>query len=169
MPKGKVLKKKDVKSIKDKEGVEAEDQGLKLVWINFINEYIKLGCKNAGLAYKTAFKDPEMSDNVANAAGCRLLKKVNVRNELNNALEAQKITDNFIYEGLKDIATTYRGAKTIFAAVKALEILGKMKGLLVDTKRFQFDGDNPANVPPVVPADRAKSLDGIIKGGGVIE
>ncbi len=169
MPKGKVTKKKDVKSIKDKEGVETEEQGLKLVWITFINEYIKLGCQNAGLAYKIAFKDPEMSDNVANAAGCRLLKNVNVRNELNNALEAQKITDNFIFEGLKDIATTYRGAKTIFAAVKALEILGKMKGLLIDTKKFQFDENNPAVVPPVVPAERAKQLEIIIKGGGVIE
>jgi hypothetical protein len=30
------------------------------------------------------------------------------------------------------------------AAVKSYEILGKMKGMLVDTKKIAFTGENPA-------------------------
>jgi hypothetical protein len=56
------------------------------------------------------------------------------------------------------IAIDYRGAKTINAAVKSYEILGKVRGLLIDTKKIAFTGDNPALFPALVKADNAKKF-----------
>lgn len=159
MPKG----KKKPKTKKPKE--EEERKGLRNEWILFIDEYMRNGF-NGTKAYEKVY---QVSYDVANASAPRLLANVSISEEIDHRLNASRVTDNFIIDGLAEIATEYRGAKTINAAVKAYEILGKVRGMLVDTKKFVFNGDNPANVPPVVPADRAKSLDGIIKGGGVIE
>ena len=159
MPKGKVTKKKDCKSIQDKEGIEEEGQGLKLVWSKFLSEYVKLGCKDAGQAYKIAYNEPDMKAGVASANACRLLKHVNIREELNNILGAQKVTENFIYEGLRSIATKYRGAKTINAAVRSYELLGKMRGMLTDTTKIAFDENNPALFPALVKAENKEKWD----------
>lgn len=119
--------------------------GLKLSWIKFIDEFIANGGKQAE-AYKKVYgtKENPIKDSTASSCSSKLLRNANILKELNNKLEVEKCTEGFIQESLIDIATTYRGAKTINAAVKSLEILAKMKGLLIDTKKIAFDDNNPA-------------------------
>lgn len=167
--KRKPAKKRPVKSIKETQGIEEtiETKGLRLAWIKFIDAYVANG-GNGQEAYKVAYPDV-LNDETAKANASRLLTNANVRDELNNKLEAQKVTEDFIVQGLMDIATTYRGAKTIFAAVKSLEVLAKMKGLLVDTKKIAFTGDNPAVFVAPYSDTEAKKIDEITKASRIVE
>ena len=94
-----------------------------------------------------------------------LCPNANIRAEINYRYTAEKITDNSITAELWDIATKYKGAKTIFASVKALEILAKTKGLLVDTKKIAFTGENPALFPSLVKPENAKQFQAEVDKG----
>ena len=118
-----------------------EGKGLRLAWIRFIDEYIKNG-GNGTKAYQKAY--PNTSEDTAGVNASRLLGNARIKAELNNKLGASEVTEDFIIEGLKGIAQDYRGEKTIMAAVRCYEILGKIKGMLVDTKKVAFTTDNPA-------------------------
>ena len=122
-----------------------QHEGLKLIWIKFIDELFANGGKQAR-AYQKVFspEGKKMDIKTAGVMATRLLRNDNVQAEINYRLNAQRATDDFIKDGLVDIATRYRGEKTIRSAVKSLEILAKMKGMLIDTKKIAFDTDNPA-------------------------
>jgi len=156
--------KKPIKTTAEKEGLDISGEGLKLSWINFIDAYIANG-GNGTKAYVKAYstEEKQISENVARAAAPRLLANVSIREELNNRLKTQKCTDEFIISGLMGIAIDYRGAKTINAAVKSYEILAKVRGLLVDTKKIAFTGENPAVFLPVYSKEEKEKFDKIKK------
>jgi hypothetical protein len=89
-------------------------------------------------------KDHPIKESTARVESSRLLRNPNILSELNNKMQASRITPEFIQQQLLSIGTKYRGAKTINAAVKSFELLAKMQGLLIDTKKFGFDQNNPA-------------------------
>lgn len=156
----KFKKKADpVKTLAELEGLD-EGKGLRLAWLNFIDAYIANG-GNGTKAYQVAYSGT--SDDVAGAAAARLLRNVRIRTELNNKLGAQEVTEEFIVDGLKTIAVKYRGAKTIMAAVRSYEILSKIKGMLVDTKKIAFTGENPAVFLPAYSEKEKENFDKIKK------
>jgi len=140
---------------------------MKPEWSAFIDAYMKNG-GNAQEAYRE-IKPEVKNTKSAQACGSRILSFSIVREEIENRLAMERVTDGFIYSGLRDIAVNFRGAKTIMAAVKSYEILGKMRGLLIDTKRLQFTPGNPAICGPVVADDRKDILEAKVVGGGLIE
>lgn len=152
----KKLRKRPIKSIAEKERMDMEDRGLRLAWITFIDEYIKNG-GNGTKAYMVAY--PDSSERSAKDNASRLIAKDSVRAEINNKLVSQTCTEEFITGSLVDIATRYRGEKTIMAAVKCLEILSKIKGMLVDTKKIYFNGENPAVFPALVKKENKDKWD----------
>jgi len=166
MGKRKIKGKRPIKSTADLENESdkkekvisdyAKSAGLRLSWIKFIDEYIKNG-GNGTEAYMSAY--PESSKEAAKSSASDLLTNPNILEEINNKLGAQKVTEEFIVDGLRSIAVDYRGAKTIMAAVKSYEILGKMKGMLVDTKKIAFTGDNPALFPALVKQENKEKWD----------
>lgn len=134
-----------------------EEKGLKLQWILFIDEYLQNGF-NATKAYRKVYK---CSKKTAESASYRLLDNVGIKKEIDYRLSSQRVTDDFIIAGLASIATDYRGSKTINAAVKSYEILAKVKGMLVDTKKIAFTGENPAVFESVYSAKEKKEFDKI--------
>lgn len=165
MPKVKNSRKKAENS-KKPEVFDVEKNGLKPVWIKFIDEYIDNG-GNGTKAYEKAYK---VSYDVANASAPRLLVIVSVKDEIRYRLDQQKMTDSWVYSYTREYANKgLSNEKYAMAGVKAVEMAGKMRGMLIDTKRYQFDDKNPAVVLPVIPIERAKKIREAIKGGGVIE
>lgn len=149
-------------STKDSEDLVAlvQNSGLRIGWIKFVDAYIENG-GNATKAYMSAY--PNCSKRAARSCGSDLLAKPDILLELDNRLKSQRVTDEFISAGLFEIATEYRGAKTIMAAVKSYEILAKMRGLLVDTKKIAFTDENPAVFEPVYDAKEKQEFDKIKK------
>lgn len=150
------MSKKPIKSTAEKEGIDVENNGLRLAWIRFIDAYLENG-GNATQAYLKAY--PESSSQSARAHAPRLVAKGSIRQEINNRLETQKVTDDFIIAGLADIAVSFRKDKTIMAAVKAIEVLARIKGLLTDTKKIEFTGENPAIFPALVKVENKEKWD----------
>lgn len=159
------MPKRPIKSTKEREeskGTEEEiseavrSTGLRLSWIKFIDAYIQNG-GNGTEAYLTAY--PESSKEAARRSASDLLTKPDILEEINNRLVTQKVTDEFIYSNLVNLVNTHWAGKGSLTAVKALEILAKMKGLLVDTKRIAFTGDNPAVFPALVKDTTKKEMD----------
>lgn len=136
--------------------VDISEKGLKLSWITFLDAYIANG-GNGQEAYKVAY--PGVGDATARANAPRLLAIDSIKAELSNKLEVQKCTDEFVKNGLMEIATLYRGAKTIHAAVKSLEILGKMKGMLTDNHNYSFSGINPAQFLSPLSGEEKQKMD----------
>lgn len=147
-PRGRVVESSEKKEL----GIESE--GLKLSWIVFLNEYIANG-GNGQEAYRKAY--PNASKETARVEAVRLLANPNVQAELKHKLSASKITEEYIQERLLTLVDNNLDGKNGFISVKALEILGKMKGMLVDTKRIAFTGENPAVFMPLYsPEDKKK-------------
>jgi len=141
-------------STKERElGVESE--GLRLKWIIFLDEYIKNG-GNGQEAYKKAY--PNVSNETARVNASRLLTNTNVKDELKNKLNTQRITEDFIKDRLIFIVENNLSGKEAFVGVKALELLSKIKGMLVDTKRVAFTGENPAVFVPLYNDQDKKEL-----------
>lgn len=133
---------------------EVDNGGLKLVWVKFIDEYLKCGV--AYKAYHTIF--PNCTEKSAIEASCRLLKKEVIQNEIKNKLTTQTITDEWISNFLVGLATEHAHGKGAIVSVKAVEILAKMKGLLVDTKKIAFTGENPAVFMPIGSVEQVDKL-----------
>lgn len=148
--------KKPVKSIAEKEGIDVENNGLRLSWVKFIDEYMANG-GNATQAYLKAY--PESSERAARSSAPVLLARPSIREEINNRLATQRVTDDFIITGLADIAVSFRKEKTIMAAVKALEVLARIKGMLTDTKKFEFTAENPCIFPSFVKPENFKKFE----------
>jgi len=153
---------------KEENNPNIETSGLKLSWVRFLNEYIKNG-GNGKNAYKAVFPDVK-NDNVASVQASILLKNPNVRAELNNKLEAQMVTE----ESVTNMALWYAKAGMIDknysnSGMRAVEMLGKMKGMLVDTKKIEFNGNNPAIFTPLMTKDDAEKIDEATKTSRIIE
>ncbi len=161
--------KRPIRSMKEQEGSEIppeqletekekiETKGLRLSWIRFIDELIANGGDQPA-AYMKAYPDVK-DERVASACATRLLKNDNVKEELNNKLSSQRATEDYIVERLMGLVELHFVGKGAIVSVKALEILAKMKGLLVDTKKIAFTGDNPAVFPPLYSKEEKEAMD----------
>ena len=85
-----------------------------------------------------------------------MLRNVKVREEIRNKLDAQSVTEAAIISELWRIAKE-RKEKSVYATVKALEILAKIRGMLTDTQKVEFSADNPAVFLPVYSKDEKKN------------
>lgn len=152
-------KEQDIKE----NGIVIEDKGLRLAWIKFIDAYIANG-GNGTEAYKIAYPDVA-SDKVAQVNASRLLSKAIVREELENKLSYQRVTDDWIGDRLMGLVELHYAGKGAIVSVKALELLAKIKGLLVDTKKIAFTGENPAVFLPVYTPEEKAEFEKIRKKG----
>lgn len=158
--------KQKQKDLDKKDPLGIEEQGLRLSWIRFIDEYLKNGM-NGQEAYKIAYPDVK-NNNVARANASRLLANANIRNEISHKLTAQTVTDDFIYSGFIYLYEKHRDGKMSAVAQRSLEALGKMKGLMIDNKRVAFSADNPANFPSLVTKDNADKFKKEVEEGNRI-
>lgn len=161
--------KRAFKSTAEKDGIKegVEREGLRLPWIKFIDALIANG-GDQPRAYIEAYPDVK-DERVASACATRLLTNANIREELNNKLEAQKVTEDRITNmGIQYAEMGMQDVKMSIAGVKALEMLAKMKGLLVDTKKIAFTGDNPAVFAAPYSAERKAELDKMHAGDGKV-
>ncbi|MFC1609106.1 terminase small subunit [Patescibacteria group bacterium] len=143
-----------------------KDKGLRPEWKMFIDEYLLNGF-NATNAYAKAYN---CDSKVANKNAYRLMVNDGIREEIEYRLESQRITDDGILVNLWDIARE-RNEKTVKAAVSALDILAKCKGLIKEgEKNNQFFTDNVAVFQPITSADENREFEDMIKRSGrVIE
>jgi phage terminase small subunit len=142
----------------DKQGFTIEGKGLRLAWIKFIDAYIQNG-GNATEAYMVAY--PESSKQAARFNASRLITNDNVAEEINNRLTTQRVTDEFIYSGFVYLYLKHKDGKGAIVAEKAMESLSKMRGLMVDTKKVAFTGENPAVFLPVYTAKEKEEFEKI--------
>ena len=146
---------------------EKERDGLLPRWILFIDKYFELKF-NASAAYMAVYDVKDA--NVASACASRLLSYASVDAQIKARLISQRVTNEAIVEQLWDIATRYRGEKTIAAAVAALGILAKANGMLIDTKKQPFTGENPAVfAAPFTKEEMEKMQEQRAKMGRIIE
>jgi len=151
------------RSTKEKE-LDIKQDGLRLRWIIFLDEYIKNG-GNGQEAYKKAYPDIK-NDETARVNASRLLTNATVKAELYNKLEAQKITEDRITGfALNFIELGLSSEKYAMAGAKMVEMLGKVKGMLVDTKRIAFTGENPAIFKSLYTEKDKKDFDKIKESG----
>lgn len=156
-------KKKEITTEEAKKLSISGDEGLRFEWIRFIDEYMR--DFNGTRAYMEVFK--VKSDPVAGAASSRLLNNPHVRNEICCRLNSQKVTEAVIIDSLWDIATRYRGAKTIGAAVKSLELLARVRGMIKpETQVNNFFEGNVAVFQPIVDKEESKEMQNIIEVQG---
>lgn len=125
-------------------------------WMKFINEYLSNG-GNGTKAYSKTYPDVK-DENVAGTAAARLLRNVRIRSEINSRLEAQYVTEAAIIEALWKVAVNYTDTKSVFSSVKALEVLARIRGMLTDTKKIEFTGENPAVFLPLYSAEEAEEM-----------
>jgi len=135
-----------LKSIKQKEGLEEyvpiKGRGLKLQWINFIKEYIKNG-GNATEAYMVAY--PKANRETARRNGSKLLTQTDIIGEISNHYDQESATESWVISSArKYVVNGLKDPKWAYAGVKALEMIAKNKGMLTDTKKFEFTAENPA-------------------------
>ena len=142
--------------------VSTSDKGLRLAWIKFIDAYIANG-GNATEAYKIAYPEIIVSDKVAQVNGSRLLSKAIIREEINHRYNAQTVTEDYIISELQDLVAMHKDGKGAIVAMKSLECLAKVKGMLVDTKKIAFTGENPAVFLPVYTAKEKEEFEKIRK------
>lgn len=120
---------------------------------------------NATRAYKEVFK--KCTEHAAAVESSRFLRKPNVAKEINYRLSAQQITNDAILHELWDIATNYRGAKTINAAVNALNILAKCRGMVQEVKGGdQFFQNNYLVYAPITKDNDNKDIKEAIESQG---
>ena len=115
--------------------------------LSFVDEYIKAGFISAWPAYKKAFGCKEST---AKARAYQCLKKPNVIAEIRARVEASGITKDWINDKSKKYVV--KGLQThqyAGAGTKSLELLARMSGLLEDTTKVIFDGENPALFMPI--------------------
>ena len=162
-------KKKGVhlKSLKQKEGLEEYDpavgKGLKLQWLNFITAYIKNG-GNATEAYSCAY--PEASKETARRNGSRLLTQAYIIEEIRNRYDTQTVTDAWIIATAQKYALAgLENPRMAFAAVKALEMIARSKGMLTDVQKVEFTAENPAVFPALIRPEKAKEFEQMVKDG----
>lgn len=138
--------------------------GLKREWVMFIDEYLRNGF-NATQAYMKAY--PECKETSAIKQACLLLKNSNIRNEINNIMETQLLTDNWVLSvGKEYVMKGLIDEKWAKAGSSVLEMFAKSKGMLTDIHRHEFDNDNPAIITIPVSPERQEE---IAKMGRLVE
>lgn len=156
-----------LKNLKQKEGLEdydpAKGKGLKLQWLNFITAYIKNG-GNATEAYSSAY--PEASKETARRNGSRLLTQADILGEIRNRYDTQTVTDAWIIATAQKYALAgLENPRMALAAVKALEMIARSKGMLTDVQKVEFTAENPAIFLPLISKESKEKFDEMVEKG----
>ena len=110
----------------------------------FCNEYII--DFNATRSYSVAFN--RKKDETARVEACKLLTKPNIKqfieSVVNERVQALGITQEYVLNGIKDIAENEESTKS--EKIKSLELLGKYLKLF--TEKVEHTG-NIANIEPI--------------------
>lgn len=139
------------------EVIDVNESGLKLPWITFIDEYIANG-GNGKKAYLKAY--PHITNaETATVEASKLLRNVNVKEELRNKLDVQRCTDEWIKNKLMVLVELHYSGKGAIVSEKALETLAKIKGMLIDTKNIAFTGQNPAQFLSAYSKEEKEKMD----------
>ena len=136
------------------------ERGLRLAWLTFIKEYIASE-GNATEAYLKAY--PGVSRDVARRNGARLLTNADIREEISCRYDQQRATEAWIIANLMFIVKN--PSKSPMAAVKALETLARVKGMLTDTKKIEFTTENPAVFLAPYSQEEKERIDEMINRG----
>ena len=108
----------------------------------FVNEYFKNGF-NAKRAYMAI--SPNIDERSAEVNASKLLRNAKVRELIERKQEVNEIDDNYVLDLMKAYAENgVTNPKFANAGAKAVELLGKTRGMLTDTKKIIFDANNPA-------------------------
>lgn len=137
--------------------VDISEKGLKLSWITFLDAYIANG-GNGQEAYKVAYPDVK-NDNVAKVKACLLLTNGNIKQELQNKLNSQQCTDDWVRNKLMGLVDLHYSGKGAIVSEKALETLAKIKGMLTENHKFAFDGMNPALFTAPITGEEKQKMD----------
>ena len=111
----------------------------------FISEYIKADFKG-GEAYMKVYPRVKIKA-VAEAAASRLLRNVKVQEEIGSRLNQSGITEAMVFMELWSIAKNHTDP---YAAVRALALLAKSRGMLNPEKKRAFTDENPAIFLPIL-------------------
>ncbi len=130
------------------------NSGLSPKWVMFLDEYMNNGF-NGTKAYIKIYEI--QNHKTARAAAARLLANGSIRAEIDYRLTRQTVTDAAIIHGLWQIAK-YRDVKRINAAVSALGLLARIRGMLRDRIQHEFTGENPCIVTIPVSAERVEEI-----------
>jgi len=136
----------------DKESLDNAG-GLRLVWLLFIKEYVANN-GNATEAYLKTHKG--VSRETARRNGARLLTNADIREEINCRYDQQRATEAWIISNLMFVAKN--PGRNPMAAVKALETLARIKGMLTDTKKVEFTAENPAVFLPLFTKEESEEF-----------
>ncbi len=153
-------RKRNVNSTKQKEQlargekINIAEEGLRLSWVTFIDEYLANGGSGTE-AYMVAY--PGTTRSAANTGASRLLAKENIKEELNNKLNSQRCTDDWVRNKLMGLVDLHYFGKGAIVSEKALETLARIKGMLTEVHKHVFDGSNPAVfVSPITKEEKEK-------------
>jgi hypothetical protein len=96
-----------------------------------------------------------------------LLKNPKVRELIERKQEVADIDDNYVLDLMKAYARNgVSNPKFANAGAKAVELLGKTRGMLTDTKKIVFDASNPAVFVSPITKEEAEALS---KAGRITE
>lgn len=136
--------------------INFENDGLRPLWAAFINELFNTGF-NQTEAYMRANKACTNRE-TATVEASKLLRIPNVVRELRYRLRQQGVTEAYVIHNLMEIAEM-RDSFRINAAVTAAATLAKSLGMLTDTKKAPFTGDNPAVFMPLYTKEEKELFD----------
>lgn len=123
---------------------------------SFVNEYFKNGF-NGRKAYMAI--RPDVTEGTAGTEATRLLKNPKVRELIERKQEVADIDDNYVLDLMKAYARNgVNNPKFANAGAKAVELLGKTRGMLTDTKKIVFDANNPAVFVSPMTKEEAEAL-----------
>lgn len=122
----------------------------------FVNEYFKNGF-NAKRAYMAI--SPNIDERSAEVNASKLLRNAKVRELIERKQEVNEIDDDYVLKMMKAyVKNGVSNPKFANAGAKAVELLGKTRGMLTDTKKIVFDANNPAVFVSPMTKDEAEAL-----------
>jgi hypothetical protein len=96
-----------------------------------------------------------------------MLRNVKVRELIERKQEVNEIDDDYVIRMMKAYARNgVSNPKFANAGAKAVELIGKTRGMLTDTKKIVFDANNPAVFVSPITKEEAEALS---KAGRITE
>ena len=126
----------------------------------FARKYVETGC--ASTAYRAAYDAENMKDNVIRVKACELLKNGNVAVMVGNLQQRAQERHDITVEKLTEMTMkAYEMAmddevQTPAAAVSAVQLLGKLHGLIVEKTKNEHAGPGGTPLVPIINVTTSK-------------
>lgn len=120
----------------------------------FARKYVETGC--ASTAYRAAYNAKSMNGNAIHVEACRLLdhpkvalmcEELRARHQKRHDITVDKLTEMAM--AAYDLAMKDE-VQTVSAAVSAVQVLGKLHGLIVDKTKNEHTGADGKSLIPVI-------------------